>query len=353
MFDFTYNALPARVRFAVGCVQKLGDELGPLGIHRALVLCTPGQQQDARAIADALGSRAVGLFDGAVMHVPVAVVARAQEMVRQTKADGIVAFGGGSTIGLAKAIALESGLPVVAIPTTYAGSEMTPIFGLTEGKLKRTGRDANVLPRAVLYDPALTLELPVALSVSSGLNAMAHAAEGLYARDGNPVLSLMAEEGIRALAQGLPRIAASARDIEARSDCLYGAWLCGTVLGQAGMALHHKLCHVLGGSFNLPHAETHAVMLPHTVAFNAGAAPDAMKRITRALDCDDAPLGMQQLARSLGAPMALRDIGLREADLVLALDLALLNPYWNPRPIEREPLRELLSRAWSGAPVKT
>eukprot|EP01032_Pedospumella_encystans_P003692 gene3692-4368_t len=202
------------------------------------------------------------------MHVPIETAREAREVARRLDADCAVAIGGGSTTGLGKAIALDSGLPILAIPTTYAGSEMTPIYGITEAGLKKTGKDARVLPRAVIYDPELTLSLPVAMSVTSGINAIAHAAEGLYAVDANPIMDLMAVEGIAALGRALPVLRASAQDVAARGDALYGAWLCGTVLGNVGMALHHKLCHTLGGSFNLPHAETHTIVLPHALAYN-------------------------------------------------------------------------------------
>jgi len=350
MRDFIYGALPVRVVFAAGSRNRVATEVAGLGIQRALVLCTPHQRDLAEAAATLLGERCVGVFDGARMHVPVEVVRTACAYATSIDADGLVAVGGGSTIGLAKGIALEMGLPIVAVPTTYAGSEMTPIYGLTEDSVKKTGRDARVLPRTVLYDPELTLELPLALSVASGLNAIAHAAEGLYAHDGNPVLDLMAEEGIRALAAGLTRVAAAPRDAEARSDCLYGAWLCGTVLGQAGMALHHKLCHVLGGSLDLPHAETHAVMLPHTLAYNAPAAPAAMRRIARALGRPDAAGGLHELAIELAAPTSLRELGVPAEALYRVIDLALTSPYANPRPLNREALAGLLERAWSGAP---
>jgi maleylacetate reductase len=227
---------------------------------------------------------------------------------------------------------------------------MTPIYGLTEGGLKKTGRDARVLPKTVIYDPELSMTLPVGLSITSGLNAIAHAAEGLYAHDGNPIVSLMAEEGIRALAAALPRLHASPKDLPARSDALYGAWLCGAVLGHVAMGLHHKLCHTLGGSFNLPHAEVHTVVLPHALAYNAAAAPDAMTRIARALGHDDAPRALYELARSLGAPTSLRDIGMPADGLDRAADLAATTPYPNPRPLERGALRALLQRAFDGAP---
>jgi len=259
-----------------------------------------------------------------------------------------VAIGGGSTTGLGKAIALDSGLPILAIPTTYAGSEMTPIFGITEGALKKTGKDPRVLPRTVIYDPELTLTLPPALSVTSGMNAIAHAAEGLYAVDANPVMDLMAEEGIRALGRALPGIRANPGDLQARSDALYGAWLCGIVLGNVGMALHHKLCHTLGGSFNLPHAETHTIVLPHALAYNAQAAPEAMKRIARALEGRSAPQAVYDLAKANGAPVALRDLGLRPEDLDRACEIALQNQYPNPRPLEPAALRQLLQDAFEG-----
>ncbi len=353
MLDFVYSASAIRVIFAPGGLGRIADEVAALKIERALVLCTADQRDLAEAAAARLGKRCAGLFDGARMHVPIEVARRACEYATSLDADGVLAIGGGSTIGLAKAIALDIGLPIVAVPTTYAGSEMTPIYGLTEGGAKRTGRDARVLPRTVIYDPELTFNLPVPLSLTSGLNAIAHAAEGLYARDSNPVLNLMAEEGIRALAAGLPSLAAAPRELAARSDCLYGAWLCGTVLGQAGMALHHKLCHVLGGSLDLPHAETHAVMLPHTLAYNAPAAPEAMRRIARAIGRPEASSGLHELASELGAPIALRDLGVAAADLERIADLALTNAYWNPRPLDREAIAGLLQRAWAGAPPES
>jgi alcohol dehydrogenase class IV len=249
---------------------------------------------------------------------------------------------------LGKAIALTSSLPIIAIPTTYAGSEMTPIYGITEDGLKRTGRDLRVLPKTVIYDPVLTASLPASLSVTSGINAIAHAAEGLYAQDANPIISLMAEEGIRALGQGIGKVVERLDDPEARGECLYGAWLCGAVLGSVGMALHHKLCHTLGGTFNLPHAETHTIVLPHALAYNRDAAPEAMKRIARALGSDDAAQGAFDLARNNGAPTSLKAIGLTEGDIDIAIDLALAKPYWNPRPLERAPLRALLEAAYEG-----
>ena len=348
MKPFTYVAQSPRVIFGAGSLARLPEELDRLGMRRALVLSTPGQRALAERVVALLGDRAAGVFAGAVMHVPQDAVLQAREAARAAGADGAVAIGGGSTTGLGKAIALASGLPIVAVPTTYAGSEMTPIFGITEGGLKKTGREAKVLPRTVVYDPELTLGVPAHLSITSGINAIAHAAEGLYSADGNPVMDLMALEGIAAFAQSLPAIRSNPRDLEARSQALYGAWLCGTVLGNVGMALHHKLCHTLGGSFNLPHAETHTIVLPHALAYNAPAAPEAMARIARALGAGDAAQGVFDLAAINGAPTALRDIGLREQDVDRACELALQNQYPNPRPLEAEGLRALLRDAYEG-----
>src|SRR5215468_984388 len=348
MRSFAYNQLPGRVVFGVGALAELAREIERLGAKRALVLATPEQRAQAEDVAKRLGDRCAGIFAEAVMHVPIEVARAARAEAKRLDADCAVAIGGGSTTGLGKAIALESSLPILAIPTTYAGSEMTPIYGITEGGQKKTGRDARVLPKTVIYDPALTVGLPVGLSVTSGMNAIAHAVEGLYAQDSNPVMSLMAEEGIRALAQGLPRVADKPEDLNARSDCLYGAWLCGAVLGAVGMALHHKLCHVLGGTWNLPHAETHTVVLPHAAAYNAPAVPEAMRRVARALDAPDAAQGLYDLARSLGAPVALEAIGMPAGELDRAAELATTSPYWNPRAIERAAIRRLLDDAWLG-----
>ena len=348
MKDFVYTAQPGRVVFGAGSLARLGEEVERLGARRVLVLSTPGQRASAERVAAMLGQKAAGLFDQAAMHVPAETVRQAREVARRLGADCAVAIGGGSTTGLGKAIALEAGLPIVAVPTTYAGSEMTPIHGITEAGVKKTGRDLRVLPRTVLYDPELTLGLPVAVSVTSGLNAIAHAAEGLYAADGNPVMDLLAGEGIEALGRALPAIRANPRDLQARSDALYGAWLCGTVLGNVGMALHHKLCHTLGGSFDLPHAETHTIVLPHALQYNAAAAPEAMRRIARALGGANAAQAVFDLARHNGAPVALRDLGMPASGLDRACDLAMQTPYPNPRPLDRVAIRALLQNAWEG-----
>jgi maleylacetate reductase len=345
---FVYSSEASRVVFGAGSLSHLEREIDLIGARRALILSTPGQRASAERVAGLIGSRCAGIFDRAVMHVPIETARDAREAARRLNADCAVAIGGGSTTGLGKAIALESSLPILAIPTTYAGSEMTPIYGITEAGLKKTGRDNRVLPKTVIYDPELTVGLPSGLSVTSGINAIAHAAEGLYGKDTNPIMSLFAEEGIRALAQGLPKVATDPGDMEARSECLYGAWLCGMVLGNVGMALHHKLCHTLGGTYNLPHAETHTVVLPHVLAYNASAAPEAMQRIARALGTSDAAQGMFDLARNLNAPTALKVLGMPESELDRCADIATQNAYANPRAVDKSSLRALLENAYHG-----
>ncbi|NOJ48525.1 maleylacetate reductase [Bradyrhizobium archetypum] len=348
MQDFVYQSAPMRVVFGAGTLRQLPYELSHLGVTSALVLATPRQKDLVAGIREMIGERFAGVFTGAVMHTPVEVTERAMETVRDMRADGLVAIGGGSTTGLGKAIALRTDLPQIVLPTSYSGSEMTPVVGQTSGGIKTTQSSPKILPETVIYDVDLTMTMPPKLSATSGINAIAHAVEALYARDRNPLISLMAEEGIRALAQALPTICAQPNDKTARTGALYGAWLCGICLGAVGMALHHKLCHALGGLFNLPHAETHTVVLPHALAYNAPAAPDAMAQVAAALGEPDPALGLQDLARKLGSPLSLREIGMPESGIDQAADLAVKNPYWNPRPIERAAIRELIARAWRG-----
>lgn len=348
MLQFTYDQPPARVIFGVGVLDRLAEEVQRLGSRRALVLSTPEQKADAEAVANRLGDAAAGVFAEAVMHVPIETARQARRVAADRGADSCIAIGGGSTIGLGKAIALDSGLPVLAIPTTYAGSEMTPIYGLTEAGLKKTGRDPRVLPKTVLYDPSLTVTLPAGLSATSGMNAMAHCIEGLYAENRNPIMTLFAAEGIRALARSLPSVVADPANLEGRSDALYGAWMAGTVLGNVGMALHHKLCHTLGGTFNLPHAEVHTVILPYATAYNRAAVPEAMRIAAEALGAKDAAQGIYDLSKRLGTPQALKDIGMERDGLDRAADLATKNPYYNPRPVTRDAVRQLLEDAFHG-----
>jgi maleylacetate reductase len=339
MQPFVYAALPTRVVFGRGKISEVAVEARRLGMKRPLVITTKHQAESGLDIIKTAGGVA---FAGAAMHTPVDVTEATLAIVKAEGCDGTIALGGGSSTGLGKAIAFRTDLPQLVIPTSYAGSEMTNILGETSGRAKTTKRDAKIQPESVIYDADLLDTLPDNFAATSGMNAIAHAVEGLYAIDGNPIVSLMAEEGIRALANALPK------GTSGHDEALYGAWLCGTVLGSVSMALHHKLCHVLGGSFNLPHAETHTVILPHATAYNAKGSPDAMARIARALGSATAAGGLYDLAKKLGAPLTLKELGMPEGGLEKAADIAAANPYPNPIPIERDAIRTLLSNAYSG-----
>lgn len=346
---FTYATAPTRIVFGPGRAAELADEMTRAGRAAAFLISTPEQADTAAAFADRLGGRAAAVYAKAAMHTPVDVTEDAMAAYSDSGADCVVAIGGGSSTGLGKAIAYRNDAFQIVLPTTYAGSEVTPILGQTENGLKTTVKAPSILPEVVIYDPELTASLPTAMSVTSGMNAMAHAVEALYAQDGNPISSLMAVEGIRALKAALPRIVADPADPDARADALYGAWLCGTVLGAVGMALHHKLCHTLGGAFGLPHAETHAILLPHTTAHNEIAARDKLLPAA-ALFGGCLGSGLYEFAEDLGAPNALRDLGFREADIERAVELAVKNPYWNPRDVTAEGIGSLLRNALDGLP---
>jgi maleylacetate reductase len=345
---FTYQGTAARIVFGNGASADVGKAVEGLECRHALVLSTPHQAADAEAMAKRLGPLAIGTFTDATMHTPVEVTEHAVARAAALGADCVVSLGGGSTTGLGKAMAWRTDIPQIVVPTTYAGSEVTPILGQTENGAKTTLRNPKITPEVVIYDPELTLGLPVGMSVTSGLNAIAHAAEGLYAPDRSPITTMMAIEGMRALRDALPVIIESPRDNAARGKALYGAWLCGTVLGQIAMSLHHKICHTLGGSFDTPHAETHSVMLPHTIGFNASAVPDLMTPISDIFGGGTPGQALYDFAKSIGSPMALKEFGLGEADLDRAAEIATRNPYSNPRPIDRNSIRALLQDAWSG-----
>lgn len=345
---FTTTLPGTRIRFAPGIRHDVAAEMDALGLARALILTTPQQADTGAEFAALLGPRAAGHFAKAAMHTPTLISEEATALASALNADCLLAIGGGSTTGLGKAIALRTDLPQIVIPTTYAGSEATGILGQTENGRKTTITTPKVQPEVILYDAELVRTLPVAMTVTSALNAMAHAAEGLYAQNRSPLSTLMAIEGLRAFRDALPRVLDNADDLTARGETLYGAWLCGTVLGSVGMALHHKLCHTLGGSFDLPHAETHSIILPHAIAYNETAAARELAPIADLFDAPTPGLALHSFAKRMRAPTALRDIGMKEADLDRATDLATQNPYWNPRTVAPTALRRLLQHAWEG-----
>ena len=353
MLEFDYTALPSHVVFGPGAARgpRLVDASDRLGVHRVLLVAADADRELAAPIAELLGRRLVGRFSDVRPHVPIEVAQAARAAAAETGADAVLSVGGGSTTGTAKAIALTMSLPILAVPTTYAGSEVTPVWGLTENARKTTGTDPRVLPRVVVYDPELTVTLPVGLSVASGLNALAHCAEAFWAPGRNPITSLIAEEGIRALTQGLPGVATDSRDLEARAHTLYGAWLAGTAFATAGSSVHHKICHVLGGAFDLPHAETHAVVLPYSTALAAPRSQGADDRIAAALGGEGAPAAeaIAAFADRLGAPRSLRDLGLRADHLEGAIEVVDATLSQLPEPVSRSDTEMLLRAAFEGA----
>ena len=347
---FEHDSLPQRVVFGAGRVAEVGNELEALSLRRILLVATRSAKGTADDLAAGLGSQVAARVHEVVQHVPVAEVANAVALARRHDVDGLVTVGGGSATGLGKAIAVETGLPLVTVPTTYSGSEATPIFGVT-GERKRTGRDPRALPRTVVYDPVLTTSMPAHVTATSGLNAVAHAAEAMWARAAEPVADLFASEALRLLASSLPAAVRAPGDVLARTNALYAAYLAGSALAAAGTALHHTLCHVIGGEHRLGHGDLHAVLLPYVAAYNAPAAPAAMGRIAAALGTTDTPSGLRALAEVLGAPTSLAGLGLpRQAldDAVERTVVALGDR--NPRPTDARSLRHMLDDAYVGSP---
>jgi maleylacetate reductase len=350
---FEHENLHQRVCFASGeAAELVGAEVRRLGASRVMVIAGPSGARIAEAVT--AGVPVVHRHHEVAMHVPVEVAQRARTAATEHDADLLVSVGGGSTTGVAKAVALTSGLPIVAVPTTYAGSEATSVWGLTEGAHKATGVDARVLPRSVVYDAALTVPLPVPLSVASGLNALAHGVDAMWGPRADPVDRVLAAEGTCALASGLPRVVADPTGLQGREQVLYGAYLSAAAFSSAGSGLHHKICHVLGGTYGLPHAQTHAVVLPYVLAFNAPAAPDAERRLAEAFGAASAVEGMRRLRRAVDAPQRLRDYGFDEHDIDSAvLAVREVVPSNNPRPVTADVLRRLLHAACHGTDPHT
>jgi len=350
MESFTHDTNPARIVFGTGQVSKLGDEVERLGCLRTLVVCTPGRTAMATELSASLGDKRVAICGEARMHVPMENAEIGRAAARTHKADSVVSIGGGSAIGLGKAIALECDIPLLCVVTTYSGSEMTAACGMVEGGRKVHYTSPRMRPRAVIYDAELTVGLPPAIAGPSGFNAIAHGVGSLYRQSSTPMLRLTSLDGIRAMAGALPRIMADPGDLDARGEALYGAWLCGMAAGGGSRSIHHKLAHVVGCSFDLPHAETHTILLPHSTAYNSGHEPEAMAAIAKALNAKDGPEGLYALEQTVGTPTALKDIGMPEAGLDQAADEAMQNPYPNPRPLDRAAIRALLDNAWHGRP---
>lgn len=344
--QFQYSAPHQRVLFGTGtAAEHLSAEAARFQARNAMVISSRRDSALAESITD--GVKVALRYHDVVQHVPAAAAEAARAAAASHSADLLMAVGGGSAIGLAKAVALTTGLPIIAVPTGYAGSEATNVWGITADQRKTTGVDDRVLPASVIYDVGLTLSLPVELSVASGLNALAHCIDALWAPRAHPVNAALATEAMRLLARGLPAIKADPFGAAGREQALGGAYLAAAAFASAGSGLHHKICHVLGGTFNLPHAQTHAVILPHVTAFNVAAAPEAEARIAAALGSAGAVTGLQSLYTTLDAPRTLRELGLREDRIAEAVDLILPHvPPTNPRSIDAADLERLLHSAW-------
>ena len=346
--EFNFKALPWNIRFACGAIKTLPEELDRLGLRRALVLSTPEQTEHADLVSSLIAARAVGNFSQAVMHVPIETVESAAQTASSLNADCTIAIGGGSTTGLGKALALKLKLPNIVIPTTYAGSEMTSVWGITSGKVKETGRDESVVPTLTIYDPELTVGLPAAISGPSGINAMAQAVVNVTAAQPNPIICALAIDGIRALAASLPRVVKQPTDLAARTEALYGACLAGGSLGLGVTGFHHRICHTLGGTYNTSHADTHAIVLAHTVAFNADAVPEATQAVAKALGVENAAQGIFELLNVVSKKITLRDIGIKETDLTVIARLVVEKEFQNPKQVTADDVRSILDDAYFG-----
>lgn len=346
--NFTINPMQSRIVFGIDAATQLADEVTSLGRTRAMIVCTPGAVDRVQPLAESLGDACAGIFTGVQTHVPLAVVEAAVDKFESLDADCVVTFGGGSSVDTGKAIAVQTDTPAIAIPTTYSGAEMTPNYAIVIDGAKKRHHDERALARTVIYDPALTANLPPHMSASSGMNGLAHCVEALYPAHPNPLMALLAEEAARALAEGLPASVAKPDNLDARSRALYGAYLAGTVVAQTGIALHHRTCHVLGGTYDLAHGDANSVILPQVTAYNALAAPQAMAALARALGTDDPAAAIFDLARSIGAPTDLNSLGMEESNLDAAAKQAIEFTAYNPQPLEFGPVREMLQNAYEG-----
>lgn len=348
MKPFVYEALAGRVVFGDGALKEVPKELDSLGAGTVMLIASGSSKPLADSLADLMGDRVVARIDQVNPHVPIEDVQEARRLAVDSSTEGVVTIGGGSTIGLGKNIALEAPVRHLTVPITYSGSEMTPIHGVTINGFKRTGRDSRAKPHTVVYDPELGRGLPMAVTAGSVMNAMAHCVEALYAERRNPVTTSMALEGLTALHSGLARVVSDRFDPEGRASLLFGAFLAGTALGSVGMAIHHKICHVLGGTFGLAHGDANAVVLPHVVAANAVAEPEVVADIARVLGVADPAAGLFEIAASAGAPSSLAQLGMNAMDLDRAADIVTEHPGFNPRPVDRAWIRQLLEDAFEG-----
>lgn len=346
---FVREPLAGRVVFGAGSFADVAEVAHRVGTQRLVVIASTSAHAHVAAARELLGPALVDVVVGARAHVPTTDVDATLERVTGHDSDGVVAIGGGSAIGLAKAVAVQRGLAVIAVPTTYSGSEMTAVYGTSADGRKHTARDPAAAPRAVIYDPELTYDLPVPISAETGINAVAHCVEALYAPATDPTMTLVARAGLQRLIAGLPRLAASPRDPSLREELLVGAYAAGTALATCGMGVHHRICHVLGGEFMAAHGRLNAAVLPHVVALNAPAAPALADALATALGRDDVAAGLWDLIADLGAPATLAAAGAGDAEPEQVAARVMERPLSNPTELSHDVVRRVVERARQGA----
>lgn len=346
--QFEYNPVPNRAVFGENSALQLRSEVEKLGASRVLIACTKGMVARVQHVIDSLGDMCVAIYDKAEPHCPEHIAMGALDLFKQTEADCVVAIGGGSTIGIGKAIKLRTDKPMIVVSTTPCGSESTPIYGMLIGNHKKTGKDPKVIANATIYDPVLTTSMGAHLTGTIGMNGLAHCVEALYPQKPNPVATLFAEAGVEALTNGLKGSIKDPNDLVAREQVLYGGMLSGYCVTLAGIAIHHKLCHVLGGHHGIPHGESNSVVLPYAVAYNESAAPDAMARIRKAMNSDSASGGLYDFATEIGVPKSLKELGMREEHLDAAAQETVETTPYNPKPVDIKSVREMLQQAYEG-----
>ena len=341
--QFEYTPVPSKAVFGKNSTMKLREEVEALGGTRVMIACTKNMVARISHILDDMGDMVVSIYDKAEAHCPEHIALGAVKEFNDTNCDIVVVIGGGSTIGIGKAITLRTDAPLIVVATTPCGSESTPIHGMLIGNKKKTGRDRKVIARTSIYDPVLTTSMNAHLTGTIGMNSLAHCIEALYAQVKSPVSDIMAVEGIKALTQGLPESIKSPDNLDAREQVLYGGMLSGYCVTLAGIAIHHKLCHVLGGHHGIPHGESNSVVLPYAVAYNESAAPEAMKKIRNAMGTDSASGGIYDFATIIGVPKSLKELGMNESDLDLAAKETVERTPYNPKAVDEKSVRECCS----------
>jgi alcohol dehydrogenase class IV len=384
--EFRYTSTAQEIIFGAGSLAKLGDAVAVYGWKRLMLCTSPSLRKNGTVarIESALGERLVAVFEDVSPHVQMAQVTQALKLADQCAIDAVIGLGGGSPIGMAKAVSMNleakragievaqarypaepPAIPGIAIPTTYAGSEMTPTYGITQemndgSTRKVTTRDDKVTPKLVIYDPELTLDVPPSVTASSGINALAHCIEALYSIRRNPLSTAAALLGIRYISQSLLRCSQQGDDLEARTQMMIGANLGGQCLATVTMGVHHGTCHVLGGTANVPHGIANSIILPHAIRFNLDTVASLIAQAGEAMGIvrdgkSDGQVGealaqaVYTLVGQMGLPQRLRDAGVPEELLPKLAENMLKSKAVNenPKPVTSvEQAMSLLRAAW-------